>query len=167
MTPRALCAGRKMEADVPTLDEMLRGGGEQSGGGPTGVNPELEQMLGRMAQMSGPMGGPGGGMPPVGGRPGAGMPMPPGGVGPSQAMPQQQGGAAAQPMAPEQANATYQMLIKAGLPPEIAKQAIAEPKFLQEVLLELRKMQQSAPPLGAPPQQGQATMPGGPQRPMA
>lgn len=60
-------------------------------------------------------------------------------------------------MPPEQANLTYQMLVKAGVPPEIAKQAIGEPKFLQEILKQLASQQQQQP-LGVPPQGGQ---PGG------
>lgn len=144
---------------MPTLDELLRGmaGADPSGGGAaTGNNPEIEQMLGRITQLQSPTKAPGGGMPPAPQGP-SGTPMTQG----TPAAPQQAGSAPG--MAPEQANVTYQMLVKAGIPPEIAKQAIAEPKFLQEILVELQKRQQGG--LGVPPQ-AQAPMagPGGPQR---
>jgi hypothetical protein len=122
---------------MPTLSELLSGGG---GMGSPNNNPEIEQMLGRLGQMQSPGGASAGGMP----TPPAPGPAPMGQGAPMTA-PQAAPGAPAQP---EQANATYQMLIKAGLPPEIAQQAMQEPKFLQEILLELQKSQQ----LGVPPQ---------------
>lgn len=137
---------------MPTLEEMIRAPGV-AGSGSTGVNPQLEQMLGRISQLQGPS-GPGGGMPPVSGGPAMGMPggmqggpmaAPGGGMGAMGAAPPES------PAASPGANVTYQMLIKAGVPPEIAKQAIAEPKFLQEILLELQKQQ-----LGTQQNQNQA-----------
>ena len=125
---------------MPTLDELMR---SQSVPGPEmaapGVNPELEQMLGRISQLQATK-GPGGGMPPVSGGPAAGLPMAARGAvqGPMGAPP------APSQIAPEQSNLTFQMLIKAGVPPEIAKQAIAQPKFLQEILLEIQKQQLGA-----------------------
>lgn len=134
-----------MVAAVPTLEELLT---SQNSPGAPGVNPELEQMLGRLKQLQSPTQGPGGGMPPAP-QPGSvqGTPTAQG----TPSMPQQAGSAA--PMPPEQANMTYQMLVKAGVPPEIAKQAIAEPKFLQEILKQLASQQQQ---LGVPAQGGQA-----------
>jgi hypothetical protein len=131
---------------MPMLEELLRGGGD---GNPMGqqANPQLEQMLGRITQLSG-----------GGGQPGMPSAPPPGPVrsGPmtqgTPSMPSDAG--SAQPMAPEQANVTYQTLIKAGVPAEIAKQAISEPKFLQELLGEIQKRQ-----LGAPPAQPQTPAP--------
>lgn len=146
---------------MPMLDELLR---SQSMGAGDEVNPELEQMLSRVQQFQGPMGQQGGPTP-------AGMtPQMPG----PRGVPTQQGTPAAptqagmaQPMAPEQANMTYQMLVKAGVPPEIAKQAIAEPKFLQEILRELQSQRQLGAPPQSRPQAGQGTpMQGAPARPM-
>lgn len=117
---------------------MRSAGAPTPGGGgmAPGVNPELEQMLGRINQLQ-PPSGPGGGMPPVSGGPASGLPMAARGVaqGPMGSPPTPPS------IAPEQANLTFQMLLKAGVPPEIAKQAIAEPKFLQEILLEVQKRQ--------------------------
>lgn len=141
---------------MPTLDEMMRARGGPGGGmAAPGVNPEIEQMLGRLSQLQQPS-GPGGGMPPVSGGPAQGMPsgMPSGAMGaPGGPMGGMGAAPPASPSASPQSNVTYQMLIKAGVPPEIAKQAIAEPKFLQEILLELQKQQlgvQSQAAAGAP-----------------
>jgi hypothetical protein len=123
---------------MPTLNQMLMGNPEM------GANPEIEQMLGRLGQLQSPGGAPAGGMA-APGAPG----LAPMGQGAPMPAPQAAPGAPAQP---EQANATYQMLIKAGVPPEMAKQAMQEPKFLQEILLELQKSQQQ---LGVPPQSQQ------------
>lgn len=140
---------------MPMLDELLR---SKATPGAPGSSPELEQMLGRITQLQDPQGTPGGMMPAnpsQGGGP-RGVPTMQG----TPAAPMQAG--SAQGMAPEQANLTYQMLIKAGVPPEIAKQAIAEPKFLQEILVELQKQQLGAPrqaPLVAPGGQAAGTPP--------
>lgn len=132
---------------MPTLDEMLRGG--MPGSAP-GVNPELEQMLARInALQSGGIKGPGGGSPvgpgmaPAGaGRPGGLAEGIPTGQGTPMA-PMQPG--EAQPMQPQQQNLTYQALVKAGVPVEVARQAMGSPKMLQEILAQLQKSQSGAP----------------------
>ena len=141
---------------MPTLDELLR---SQATPGSPGSSPELEQMLGRVAQMGG------GGAPMAAGAPANVGPGPaPTAQGAPMTAPQASPGA---PMQPEQANMTYQMLIRAGLPPEVAKQALQEPKFLQEILMELQKRQLGAPPQSQAPQAGAAGQAQRPAPPMA
>lgn len=135
---------------MPMLDELMRGG---SGQGAPGENPGIDQLLGRISSMQQTVQGPGGGVMP------SGSPMPgsaPGGMtGPATSLgaPEIDKAGSGAPMDPSQANLTYQMLIKAGVPPQIAKQAIAEPKFLQEILLQIQKTQLGAPQMA--PQQPQ------------
>ncbi len=145
---------------MPSLEELLRGG--QGVGAAPGINPELEQMLSRISalQTSG-VKGPGGGMPPGPGVPMRGAPgtMGQGGQPPGIAAgtPTGQGTPMAsmspgeqQPMQPQQANMTYQALIKAGVPEQVAKQAMGSPKLLQEILAQMQKAQgQGGGPAGA------------------
>lgn len=140
---------------MPMLDELLRSGGAD-GGAMGAADPQVEQLLGRLSSVQNAVRGPGG---QPQGAPQPGMMQGPATSQGTPMAPSQPG--ASGPMAPEQANLTYQMLIKAGVPPEIAKQAIAEPKFLQEILMQMQKQQ-----LGAPPAQPQGG-PAAPQRPMA
>lgn len=139
---------------MPMLDELLRSGGTEGAMG--APDPQVEQLLGRLSSTQNAVRGPGG---QPAGPPQPGMMQGPATTQGTPTAPSQPG--ASGPMAPEQANLTYQMLIKAGVPPEIAKQAISEPKFLQEILMQMQKQQ-----LGAPPAQPQGG-PQPPQRPMA
>lgn len=99
-----------------------------------GVNPQLEAMITKLMQGSGSTPGQAAsgvaGMQSQGVSPGT---MATGAVAP----PSSPGGA--QPMAPEEANLTYQALIKKGVPPQVAQQAIANPQMLRELLAQLYK----------------------------
>jgi len=130
---------------------MGAGQGAATGGTAPGINPELEQMLTRISalQQAGGagkspvpapgVGGPGGGMPPALGA-GGGLPGIAAGAPTSQGTPMAPNRPGEQqPMQPQQANMTYQALIKAGVPPQIAQQALGNPKFLQEILASISK----------------------------
>jgi hypothetical protein len=62
-----------------------------------------------------------------------------------------------QPMQPQQSNMTYALLIKAGVPEEVAQRAMQNPKFLQEILATIQK--QPAAPAGGPGGPGGPPMP--------
>lgn len=94
-----------------------------------GVNPELEQMVARLMMGSGSS--------PQRAAESAQAPAPPPtalGTG-AQGVSAPAGGNP--PMAPEEANLTYQTLIKRGVPPQIAQQAIANPQLLRDLLTQL------------------------------
>lgn len=135
---------------MPTLDELMAG---TPNIGP-GVNPELEQMLSRITALQGQMRAPGG----------SGMPAQGMARGPAMSTGTPQAGAMggeAPGMQPQQANLTYQALIKFGVPPEVAKQAIANPKFLQEILASISKQQNVGDAAAGAPAGGPAGGPGG------
>jgi hypothetical protein len=109
---------------MPMLDELLK----QS---QPGVNPKLEDMIARLMvnggatpgqTASGVQGLQGQQAPSTLGTGAAGVPAPAG---------------AAQPMAPEEANLTYQALIRKGVPPQLAQQALANPKLLRDLLTQI------------------------------
>jgi len=123
-----------------------------------GVNPKLEEVITSLMRSGGAS--PGQTQSGVQSLQGQGQPqtMGAGGAG----VQPQAGGTPA--MGPEEANLTYQALIRKGVPPQIAQQALANPQMLKDLLMQIYKQtgpqeapaamassqpgRQSAPPLG-------------------
>lgn len=123
-----------------------------------GINPQLEDMIAKLMVS----GGASPGMAKAGIQ-GMGQPTQQTALGTGAQVPAGQPGAA-EAMAPEEANMTYQALLRRGVPPQIAQQAIANPKLLRDLLSQIYKQtgpqeqpqmlasgqpnRMSAPPLG-------------------
>lgn len=125
-----------------------------------GVNPELEAMISRLMLGAGSSAD-------RAAKATAPTAPAPGtlGTGAAGAPPAGAGAAPMPPQIPEAANQTYMVLVKQGVPPEIAKQAIANPALLRQLLAKLYSQsgpqelpqqmdssaaaaRQSSPPLG-------------------
>ena len=112
-----------------------------------GINPQLEEMISRLmlGSGSGPVQAQGSAAQ------AARMPLPQSnlGVGGGQQMPGQGEG-----------NETYKILINAGVPPELARQALDNPQLMQTLIMQIQK---GVGPQEAPPMQTSGT----PARPSA
>lgn len=94
-----------------------------------GVNPELEEMVAKLMIGSGSS-------PQRAQQAVAPQPAPPSALGTGAQTPAAPAGGAA-PMVPEEANLTYQALIRKGVPPQLAQQALANPQLLRDLLMQL------------------------------
>lgn len=119
-----------------------------------GVNPELEDMVAKLMMGSGSS--------PQRATNAVQAPAPaPSALGTGAQAPAAPAGGTA-PMAPEEANLTYQALIRKGVPPQIAQQAIANPQLLRDLLGQLYRGAgpQEQPPALASGTPGRMSAPG-------
>lgn len=120
-----------------------------------GINPELESMIARLMQGSGSS-------PQRAAAATAPQAPPPSALGTGAATPAAPAGGA-EPMLPEEANLTYQALIRKGVPPQVAQQAIANPQMLRDLLGQLYRgagPQEQPPALASMPGRMSAPAPG-------
>src|SRR5688572_6961914 len=119
-----------------------------------GVNPQLEEMVAKLMMGSGssPQRAQAATQPQA---------APQSTLGTGAQMPSAPAGGA-QPMAPEEANLTYQALIKRGVPPQVAQQAIANPQMLRDLLTQIYRGTgpQEQPPALASGVPGRMSAPG-------